>query len=295
MTTKAICFGEILWDLLPSGKVAGGAPMNVAVQLNNLGIPTQMISRIGADDLGQALLEFLQSNTLDTSLVQIDTQYATGTVAVTLDEKGSPSYEIIQPVAWDFIETNSNIEELIEQAEVFICGSLVARNEQSRTTLFQLLKKSKKNVIDINLRAPFYSQRLIEELLMHAHIVKMNDEELILVSEWWNLHQLEEQAQLQNIIDRFELEGIILTKGKDGASFCDNSTIIHQKGFPIQVQDTVGSGDAFLAGFLSQYLSGKSSEDCLKFACATGALLATKKGGTAKIDKNIVEKIISLS
>jgi len=177
-TPKIVCFGEVLWDFLPSGKVAGGAPMNVACHATQLGISTQMVSKIGRDELGEILIEFLNKKGVDTKLVQIDDTFSTGTVNVSLDANDSPVYEIVTPVAWDYINVDLLNKSAVKNADAFVFGSLSARNETSRNTLLELLDLARLKVFDVNLRSPFYNETLIMQLLNLADIVKMNDEEL---------------------------------------------------------------------------------------------------------------------
>ena len=135
-----VCFGEVLWDLLPTGKVAGGAPMNVAYHLNNFGVRSLMISKVGSDDLGEELLGFLKQKVVSTDLIQKDDTFQTGVVNVIFDEKGSPSYDIVQQVAWDYIHFNGKVLGAVEQCDLLVYGSLATRSEASRNTLFQLFK-----------------------------------------------------------------------------------------------------------------------------------------------------------
>ena len=193
--SNIVCFGEILWDLLPTGKVAGGAPMNVAFHANQLGIAAQMISKVGKDDLGKDLIDLLNQKGVDTSLVQTDDTYPTGTVKVTLDAKGSPSYEIVAPVAWDFIHANTANKTAVQTADAFVFGSLAARNETTRNTLLELLKLAKLKVFDVNLRSPFYTKPLLTQLLHQADIVKMNDEELEIIGGWLDINDTEAERQ----------------------------------------------------------------------------------------------------
>ena len=162
-TPRIVCFGEVLWDLLPSGKVAGGAPMNVAYHANQLGIITQMISKIGQDELGKHLIDFLDKKGVDTSLVQTDHNSPTGTVNVTLNSSSSPSYEIVSPVAWDYIHTSKANKTAVKTADAFVFGSLSARNEASRNALLELLNIAKLKVFDVNLRKPHYSKPLLKQ------------------------------------------------------------------------------------------------------------------------------------
>ncbi|MCP3927578.1 MAG: carbohydrate kinase, partial [Bacteroidetes bacterium] len=156
MNKKVVCFGEILWDMLPTGKVAGGAPMNVAVHLHNFGIPAEMISKAGNDTLGGALIEFLKEKGVNTQYIQRDYSHPTGTVNVNLSDRSEVIYEIVEPAAWDFIDFSESLKTLIQEADVFIFGSLCARNEQTRKTLFDLLDQAKLKIFDVNFRPPHY-------------------------------------------------------------------------------------------------------------------------------------------
>ena len=160
-TPKIVCFGEVLWDFLPSGKVAGGAPMNVAYHATQLGIFTQMISKIGRDELGESLIDFLNKKGVDTKLVQTDDTFSTGTVNVALDANDSPVYEIVAPVAWDYIHVNLMNKSVVKNADAFVFGSLSTRNETSRNALFELLNLTRLKVFDVNLRSPYYNKSLI--------------------------------------------------------------------------------------------------------------------------------------
>lgn len=276
---QVICFGEVLWDLLPSGKVAGGAPMNVAYHLNQLGVPAGMISRVGTDDLASELLGFLKEKRIPTELIQVDEQYPTGTVQVTFDTPGHPAYEIVQPSAWDYIACEEAAVNAVEGAAFFVFGSLVARNPVSEATLLRLIESAKYRVFDVNLRQPFFSPRLIGDLLEKADLVKMNDDELHTISGWFGLAG-DEPESMKKVLQKFDLQGIIVTRGEHGAAFLDKTGYYETPGTKVTVQDTIGSGDAFLAGFLSRKLKNADPETCLAFAGKMGAFVATQKGGT---------------
>lgn len=291
-TPLIVCFGEVLWDLLPSGKIAGGAPMNVAYHANQLGIHSQMISKIGNDDLGKALLNFLNKKGVATNLVQTDYTFPTGIVNVKLDEKGSPSYEIVAPVAWDYIHTNMDNKKAVQNADAFVFGSLAARNETTKKTLFELLKLAKLKVFDVNLRQPFFSKDILLELLSQADIVKMNDEELEIIGEWLDIQGTEANKAMQ-IKNHFNWQSLIVTRGAEGAWLFNKDGMNSSAGVKIKVQDTIGSGDSFLAAFLSKFLQGEALEKCLQFASATGAYIATQKGGTPEFSEEDIWNLIA--
>jgi fructokinase len=281
-----VCFGEVLWDMLPTGKLAGGAPMNVAYHLNHLGANARLVSRVGNDALGVELMGFLTEKGVSTDFVQIDNVLATGIVDVILDEKGSPSYKIIQPVAWDNISMTSEIKEAVSEADAFVFGSLICRNAASKQTLLELLDLSKRAVFDVNLRQPFYSKDTIQPLLEKANIVKMNEEELTIISKWYGA-ETDFLQQIKDLQQRFDIATLIVSHGSKGAYCFENGVLYFEKALEIVVKDTIGSGDAFLAGFLSEKLNGKSPQECLKKACALGAYVATQAGATPPMALNL--------
>lgn len=253
--------------------------MNVAYHLNQLGVPAGMISRVGTDDLASELLGFLKEKRIPTELIQVDEQYPTGTVQVTINASGHPAYEIVQPSAWDYIACEEAAVNAVEGAAFFVFGSLVARNPVSEATLLQLITSAKYRVFDVNLRQPFFSPRLIGDLLEKADLVKMNDDELHTISGWFGLAG-DEPESMKKVLQKFDLQGIIVTRGEHGAAFLDKTGYYETPGTKVTVQDTIGSGDAFLAGFLSRKLKNADPETCLAFAGKMGAFVATQKGGT---------------
>lgn len=283
-----ICFGEVLWDMLPSGKVAGGAPMNVAHHAKQLGAQSTMISSVGQDALGDGLIEFLEGKEIPTHLVQRSESLPTSVVKVHLDEKGAASYEIVEGVAWDDIQLTPDMQSAVEAADALVFGSLVTRGETSRASLLDLLQSAKLRIFDVNLRAPHYSPASIEALLRQADVIKTNDEELELLAEWFGQSK-DMPSMSQYLLDQFELQKVIVTRGSNGAACRDHTGWHEHAGYPVKVQDTVGSGDSFLAGFLTSMLLGKSTLDCLDFGCAVGALVATHSGGTPQISPEMVE------
>lgn len=286
-----ICFGEVLWDLLPTGKIAGGAPMNVAYHLNNFGLPAKMLSRIGEDDLGRELRTFLETKGVDTELLQEDAFYPTGKVDVKLDDNGTATYKIIKPVAWDFININVDNEKVVKESDVLVFGSLSCRSSRTKETLLALIEIAKLKVFDVNLRAPYFNRETLEILLHKANIVKMNDEELALIGAWYFDEKLD-TIVARKICSHFDINILIVTKGANGAFVVDPDNNVQQvMGKKVDVEDTIGSGDSFLAGFLYQYLNEEPMIVCMDFAARTGALVATHRGGTPKINEEMVAEI----
>lgn len=290
-STRVICFGEILWDILPTGRIAGGAPMNVAYHLQNLGIQSSVISQIGGDEEGEALLQFLNNKGIDTRYIRPNFTFPTGRVNVSLDKHGNPSYQIIKDVAWDYIYLNDELVDAVKDADALVFGSLVCRSEYSKKTLFDLLKVANLRIFDLNLRPPFYSKNLIERLMRNAEIVKMSSSEFKIVCTWFEIEGTEKSC-LQQLKDKFSLETILLTKGKEGVTCLHGELYGEQTAFTVKVEDTVGSGDAFLAGFINKILEMESLPNCLEFAGALGALVATHQGAVPELDKQEILDLI---
>ena len=278
------CFGEMLWDVLPTGKQPGGAPLNVAVHLHNFGLDAVLISRIGHDDLGAELLAFVESKGISTRYVQRGETHLTGVVKANVSDSREVTYQIVKPVAWDYIKYTPELSQLVETAEAFVFGSLAARHAPSRETLYRLLQQAPLKVFDVNLRPPHYSRDVVTYLLRQADIVKLNHHELAELMGWFGASADEETA-LCWLAERFQLQAVCVTKGADGAALWVGQQLYRSPGIPVEVQDTIGSGDAFLAALLRGWLAGQAPAAYLAFACAAGSLVATSQGATPLISE----------
>lgn len=273
----AFCFGEVLWDLLPTGAKPGGAPMNVAYHLQKMGLQTALISRIGQDENGQGLLNLLTQNHITTDYVQTDALHPTGVVNATVHPNNEVTYEIVHPVAWDFIALENGLADRVSKAPFFVYGSLASRDTTTAATLLQLLEVAQTKVLDINLRPPHFTKETAERLLQSADILKLNEHELPLITSWYsNVDKSYDQVKF--LQDRFSVSTIIVTMGGDGAMVCQNGTFYEHPGYWVKVADTVGSGDSFLAAFLAKTKEEASIEERLQFANSLGALIASKEG-----------------
>lgn len=272
-----VCFGEVLWDILPSGAVPGGAPMNVAYHAHRHKHAPALVTRIGNDKEGSNLLELFARYGINTRYVQQDAVYATGKVYAHLDGQHEVRYDIVQPSAWDFIEYEDDHAALLQQSAYFVFGSLACRNTTSEQTLFRLLEHAPVKVFDINLRPPHYRQPLLETLLEKADMLKLNETELANIGDWHNAGYTNE-AKMQFIARRYHIPVIVTTLGPAGAILYAEGEILHQPGIPVTVADTIGSGDAFLAGFLHTLLNGGPYTSALVQANRLGALIASKRG-----------------
>lgn len=283
MAKNIACFGEVLFDVFPSHRKIGGAPLNVGVRMASLGMNVQIISRIGADEIGQELLSFVKENGISPATIQVDSSFATGEVIVKLDEKGSASYTINYPVAWDKIEATLQAEEAVLKANALVFGSLVCRDSVSYQSLLKLIKIAAYKVFDVNLRAPFYTKELLIELMNMADFIKFNDDELYEICAYLGspFHALEQNIHF--IAKATNTKQVCVTKGSHGAVLYHNNQFFYNSGYKVLVADTVGAGDSFLAGLLTKLLAEVNPQEAIDFACALGALVAQKEGANPKI------------
>lgn len=273
-----LCYGEVLYDVFDVEKQPGGAPLNVALHLSKLGMYTAIISKVGADSHGRDLLEYIQTNGVDISLIQSSIEHPTGVVQVSMGANEHPEYEIVEGVAWDYIDHSFLYD--IGAFDFIIHGSLACRSVMSRTTLEQLKNRSSAKVVfDLNLRAPYYDKKLILSLLASCHYIKLNEEELIIVQDWLGIQPESEGKSLEILVDQFSnLELVIVTRGGEGAMAWYEGGLFSVEGIKVEVVNTVGSGDAFLGAFLSQFSINQNVTQSLRFAAAVGGFVATHVG-----------------
>jgi len=273
-----ICFGEILWDNLPSGRKPGGAPMNVAYHLNRVGANSQLISRVGDDNSGRELRAFSSLIGLSQTFLQTDTVYPTGEVMATVKENHEVVYDIRLNAAWDYITWDPEFLRIATEADAFVFGSLAARNGKSRETLLNLLETARYKVFDINLRAPHYDKEVLQLLLPKANLLKINSDELTLLTDWFYKNGAPESDSISFLQQSFGINEVIITKGADGASFYQGETAYQGAAFQVKVADTVGAGDSFLAAFLYQKLKGTPIPETLNYALGMGGFIASQQG-----------------
>ncbi|AMQ57339.1 carbohydrate kinase family protein [Algoriphagus sanaruensis] len=281
MRDHVVIFGEMLWDCLPTGPVAGGAPMNVALNLHQLGLNSRLISAVGADEDGEKLIAFLQEFNLPLDLIQTNTDHETSKVLVDTSDPENIKYTIVSPVAWDYIHWNKELDQAVEEADAFVFGTLGVRNQESLKTLIQLLHHPTLRIFDANLRPPFYDFEIIETLLGFADILKINEDELEVFADYFGTEPTIESL-CAHLDQHFPMEIICITRGAKGAVIYQKGKIIEHPGYKVAFQDSIGAGDAFLSGFIKTYLEEKSPEEILDFACKLGGFVATQKGGTPK-------------
>lgn len=275
-----VCFGETLWDVLPTGRRPGGAPFNVALHLHQLGQQVQLISQVGDDELGHELLAFLRAQGLDPALMQLSAAHLTGVVKANV-QAGSQQvhYEIVQPVAWDYIHYTEAQRATVCQARMLVYGTLAARCSPSRETLYRLLQSAAYKVLDVNLRPPHCTREVLKYLLRQADLVKLSENELATVMSWHGLPTNVAMA-LPWLAAHYELHAVCLTRGAAGASLYMQGRWWHCAGFAVEGSNPIGCGDAFLAALLAEWSAGVSPGESLRQACAAGAVVASRRGAT---------------
>jgi len=290
---KAVAFGEVLWDIFENGKRIGGAPLNVALRMKALGVESSMISCIGKDENGEAILSEVKKLGLETTTILKSDEFPTGLVNVTLDEEKSATYEILYPSAWDKIVLTEEARELVVNADILVYGSLIARDEVSRQALEELLNTHTYKVFDVNLRKPHYDYELLLELMQFANFIKFNDEELTEISTALDSPYTTLEENMNFICSLSNATAICVTRGKDGALLLWDKHLYENKGYTVKVEDTVGAGDSFLGALVTSLLTEVEPQKALNFACATGALVAGSAGANPEISKIDIENLIN--
>jgi len=286
-----LSFGEALWDLLPSGPVLGGAPLNFAYRATSLGHRSIIVSRIGQDSLGQKARKQIVTMGMDDACLQWDNTYPTGSVKIYFDEDKNPDYTIIENVAYDHIEFSAKLEDSIEGADCLCFGTLAQRNGLSRRTLQRLLSKfsGKFRLLDINLRKNCYSDKTIESSLDQANILKLNDEELAVLVDLLGLQGDSMPNRAEHLLRRTGLEYCVVTLGERGAlALSLEGEKIYSPGYKVHLVDPCGSGDGFSAGFIHSLLENKSLSTACRLGNALGAMVARQEGATQPISYEAV-------
>jgi len=274
-----IGLGEALWDMLPDGKKLGGAPANFAFHAQLLGDKAIAISALGEDPLGDETVEALESHKLSYLMPRVP--FPTGTVQVTVDGQGIPSYVINEGVAWDYIPFTSDMEKLADNCKAVCFGSLAQRNEVSRNTIGRFLEATPADclkIFDINLRQHFYSREVIEQSMKACNLLKINDEELVVVAKMLNLKGEQAEEQCRQLIANYHLNMVVLTCGTDGSYVFTDKLSSFKPTPKVKVADTVGAGDSFTGAFCAALLHGRSVEDAHQLAVSVSAYVCTQHG-----------------
>ena len=301
MNTEFYTFGEILWDCLPSGRHAGGAPFNVAAHLVQLGVSASLISAVGQDALGDEILEVARQKGVNVQFVnRTHIGLATGTVLAVVDALGNATYEIVQPVAWDEITVSAEALEAVAKASAFIFGSLASRSPYNRKQLESLLAlKGPLKFFDVNMRPPFADPERVVELAACADIIKLNHDEIGQIASWLRTGKARSNPP-QNpdavveacsaISEATKAPRICVTMGAAGAALWDRGTLVCAMAPKVVVKDTVGAGDAFMAGLMIGLTRGADTQTVLDTACRLGAIVASHDGATPLLPQEMIQE-----
>jgi fructokinase len=298
MRKKIVAFGEVVWDILPNGKVLGGTPTNLAFRCNSFGEEGHLLSRVGDDELGQQALKRLEELGISVTDVQIDSEFSTGTVNITFDDKQEPVFDVTPDVAFDHIEFSTEALKLVRDADCLFYGLLPQRFGISKNTLRELIKESPASIkfFDLKLFQHFFNVVVIENLLESAHIVRIKEKEIDFLSEKLNLNQGNPEEFGEQLVKKYNVDLVLITRGYNGVfAFHKEKGAFVDSGYNVEMKDNIGSGIAFSAGFLHYYLHGKSLQEALNFGNAAGALNATKVGATSFFKKSEVLKFMKIT
>jgi fructokinase len=283
--------GEILWDMLPTGKQLGGAPANFAYHAQALGANGVVVSCIGDDDLGNEVLSRLGGLGLDCRYIAVDKAHPTGTVTVKLDENGEPDFTIHENVAWDFIPLSADLLELAVRTDAVCFGSLCQRLEVSRDTIRRFLQATKPDcirVFDINIRQSFYNKDIVHAMLSLSNVLKLNDEELPIVADLLDITGSQSDI-LSQLTRRYKLRLIALTRGAGGSRLYAQGQDSSHPGFSAQVADTVGAGDSFTAMMTLGLLRGEELDKINEEANRVASYVCSQSGATPELPDDLVQ------
>jgi fructokinase len=290
-----LAFGEVLWDILPSCTVLGGASLNFTYRVNSLGHTGMMISRLGKDDLGNQAFAQMKTLGLDGSLVQWEEEFPTGTVDVSFDAANNPDFVINPDVAYDQIELTSALETAVANCDCFYFGTLAQRAAKSRATLWALIEMAAKSLklLDINLRKKCYSRETITYSLQKADILKLNDEEAYQLGDILDMPFRGLVEFSQRIMAQWDLQYCLVTlAGKGVLARSRTDEQVYVPGWQIALQDSVGSGDAFTAGFVHTILQEADLQAACEFGNIVGAIVATQTGATTAVTAEQIDRFI---
>jgi fructokinase len=282
---SVVGLGEALWDMLPSGKHLGGAPLNFAYIASLLGENAGIATRVGDDPFGSEIRSELSLRNLDLSGIQTDSELPTGRVEVSFHD-GQPEYEIRRPVAWDALDWSPKWHELARQCDAVCFGSLAQRASKSRITILKFLENTRPEclrVFDINLRKPFYSREVIESAMPTTTILKINDLELREIASMFGVSRPQIEEEMEALLRKFSLRAVLVTRGERGAVAVNGHGVVQHPGFKVKVSDTIGAGDAFTAAATHCILAQMSLETTLAMANKWASWVASQAGGMPRM------------
>jgi fructokinase len=296
MKKRVVGLGEVLWDLLPERTCLGGAPANFAYITTLMGDQGIVASRVGEDSRGIEALRRMEELGLDIDHVQTDQKHPTGAVNVKVGENGIAQYEIALPVAWDFLVWTEDWQQLAREADAVCFGSLAQRSPESRATIRRFLAATSQDtlkVFDVNLRQSYYCSEVLSESMRLADVVKLNDDELPKIMSLLNLPHQDELSSARRLLRNFDLNVVCVTRGGRGSLLVRGTDVTEHPGFRVQVADTVGSGDAFTAGLVHEYLHGASLDLMNEVANLVGAWVTSEVGAMPTPKRGALENSLA--
>jgi fructokinase len=296
MKKRVVGLGEVLWDLLPERTCLGGAPANFAYITTLMGDQGIVASRVGEDSRGIEALRRMEELGLDIDHVQTDQKHPTGAVNVKVGENGIAQYEIALPVAWDFLVWTEDWQQLAREADAVCFGSLAQRSPESRATIRRFLATTSQDtlkVFDVNLRQSYYCAEVLSESMRLADVVKLNDDELPKIMSLLNLPHQDELSSARRLLRNFDLNVVCVTRGGRGSLLVRGTDVTEHPGFRVQVADTVGSGDAFTAGLVHEYLHGASLDLMNEVANLVGAWVTSEVGAMPTPKRGALENSLA--
>ena len=284
--------GELLWDMLPEGKKPGGATANFAYHISQFGLKGVVVSAVGNDPLGDELEALLASRGVSTSLQRND--YPTGRVSVSLDDQGIPTYSICEHTAWDHIRFDETLAQIASECAAASFGSLAQREAVSRESIHRFLQgmpAKSWRIFDINLRRSFYTEEVIKGSLGCCNILKINDEELVVLDRMLDLGGGSLEELCRRVMDRYSLRAVILTCGSRGSYVFTTEASSFRETPRVDVVDTVGAGDSFTGSFCAALLRGKSIPEAHALAVDVAAYVCTQAGGMPPMPKELTSRL----
>ncbi|MFW6456784.1 MAG: carbohydrate kinase family protein [Planctomycetota bacterium] len=290
----AIGIGEVLWDVFEDGRVLGGAPANFAYHVHCLNCTGLTFSRIGSDKPGEDILATLRGAGLCTEFIQRDNDHPTGKVDIELDEEGVPRFDILEDVAWDYMQAERRWLDAARGADAICFGTLSQRNACSRETIYKVLDAAEKTtcVLDLNLRDDLFSHDIITESMKRCDILKINTYELATLREMFECEHEDNTSFSHHIIEDYEIDLLCITRGEDGCELYTSDSTAEAAAPSTSIVDTVGAGDAFCAGLTVNYLEGKDLQSIARGANLMGAYVAGCRGAMPDVPENIVEDFL---
>ncbi|MHC4605059.1 MAG: carbohydrate kinase family protein [Planctomycetota bacterium] len=295
MAKTFLAFGELLWDLLPTATILGGAPFNFVYRVNALGDRGLMVSRLGRDELGKQAFDKVVVLGVETTYLQWDERYPTGTVKISFDADNNPDFVIIPGVAYDFMESSDALLDMVAKVDCLCFGTLAQRSPKSRQTLERLISHASNSLkfLDINLRKDCYGKDTVLSSLHKADVLKLNEDEAHKLAQMLDLAHATIPQFCEALFSKWPLKYCLVTLADCGAfAFSHRNEQIYSPGYRVDSVDSLGSGDAFSAGFVHKILRDRSTGEAVEYGNALGALVVTTEGATAAISTKEIDAFL---